>query len=204
MIAKLKGFIDQILNDSLIIDVNGVGYHVFCSSATLAKVEKSKPATLYIQTHVREDHIYLYGFSTEEEKRWFELLTIVQGVGNKMALSLLSALSPTQLYQAILVGDKTSLIQVSGVGPKLAQRIVGELKDKVGKESVGEDISELKSYTDTAFQMPAHQEALLALINLGYQRSSVLDVLGKAVQKVGKEATTQDLIKEALRVFSQY
>lgn len=138
MIAKLRGIVDFIGEDSLILDVNGVGYLVFASRRTLSMLPaRGGDAGLMIETHVREDHIHLYGFADNAEKQWFSLLTTVQGVGAKVALALLSVLTPTDLLRAIAAQDTTALCRAPGIGPKVATRIVGELKDKAAKLNLG-------------------------------------------------------------------
>ncbi|MBY0406192.1 MAG: Holliday junction branch migration protein RuvA, partial [Rickettsiales bacterium] len=134
MIGKLRGRVDETDDESVILDVNGVGYHVFCSERTLAALPPvGETAQLIIETHVREDHFHLYGFPDSVEREWFRLLATVQRVGNRMALSLLGAYTPEQLAHAILAKDTTAFSRISGVGAKLAERIVTELKDKVTK-----------------------------------------------------------------------
>src|ERR1700736_1854137 len=133
MIAKLAGVVEQIESDAAVIDVNGVGYLAFCSTRTIGRLPPpGGPARLLIETHVREDHIHLYGFIDAVERDWFRLLTTVQGVGAKVALAILSAGAPNDLTLAIVSQDQTPLSRADGVGPKLAARIVNELKDKVG------------------------------------------------------------------------
>ena len=131
MIAKLKGLVDTIGEDSCIIDVNGVGYLVFASAKTLGRLVLKGSVSLLIETVVREDSITLFGFADPLEKEWFNTLTKVQGVGAKVALSILSVLLPSQLAQAVAAQDKNSFARANGVGPKLAARIVTELKDKI-------------------------------------------------------------------------
>ena len=132
MIGKLSGTIDSVSGSHVILDVQGVGYVVMCSARTLREMGAiASPASLLIETHVREDAINLYGFKDAEEQDWFRLLTTVQGVGAKVGLAILSALSPAQLGHVILSQDKAALTQADGVGPKLALRLVTELKDKV-------------------------------------------------------------------------
>ena len=132
MIAKLTGVLDSLGEDSLIIDVSGVGYLVFCSSRTLRSTGKlGDPLTLFIETHVREDHIHLYGFLDSSEHEWFRLLTTVQGVGAKVALAVLGALTPKELENAFLTEDKALLTRAPGVGQRLAVRLLAELRDKV-------------------------------------------------------------------------
>ena len=142
MIAKLRGIVDFFGDDSAIIDVNGVGYLVYASNRTLSKLVKGSETTLFIETVVREDSISLYGFTSALEKEWFLTLTKVQGVGAKVCLSILSILTPPQLSQAIAAQDKTSFTRAAGVGPKLAARIVTELKGKKVGLPVGADISD--------------------------------------------------------------
>jgi Holliday junction DNA helicase RuvA len=132
MIAKLAGVVEQIEPDAAVIDVNGVGYLAFCSTRTIGRLPPlGLPVRLLIETHVREDHIHLYGFIDAAERDWFRLLTTVQGVGARLALSILSAVAPETLGLAILAQDKPALAQAEGVGPRLAARIVNELRDKV-------------------------------------------------------------------------
>jgi Holliday junction DNA helicase RuvA len=129
MIAKLRGLLDSFGEDWCIIDVNGVGYHVFCSSRTLDKLNGlCEETTLFIETHIREDHFHLFGFASELERDWFRLLQTVQGVGAKVALAILSTVNPDELSNSIATQDKTVVGQTSGIGPKLATRIVTELK----------------------------------------------------------------------------
>ena len=168
MIAMLAGIVDQASADSLVVDVNGVGYLVFASGRTLARVpSRGEAVRLLIETHVREDHIHLYGFADEAERGWFRLLTTVQGVGAKLALALLSVLPPEALATAIMAQDKAALARADGVGQKLAERIANELKDKVGGIALG------PAATSAPVAAPpgAAADAVSALINLGYSRS---------------------------------
>ena len=131
MIGKLKGVIDSYGEDSVIVDVNGVGYLVHCSARTLQELPRvGEPVTLSIETHVREDQIRLFGFLTDVEREWFRLLQTVQGVGTKVALAVLGTLKPADLASAIAMRDKAMVARTPGVGPKVAERIVTELKDK--------------------------------------------------------------------------
>ena len=133
MIASLKGVLESVAEESAVVDVSGVGYLVFCSGRTLANLPQPGEAVRFVvETHVREDHIHLYGFAEPGERDWFRLLTTVQGVGAKVALAILSALGPEELVQAVAAQDKAAVSRANGVGPKLAGRIVLELKDKVG------------------------------------------------------------------------
>src|SRR5437899_11601122 len=134
MIAKLAGVVDQMEHDGAIIDVNGVGYRTFCSTRTVSRLPSAgSPVRLLIETHVREDHIHLYGFIDTAERDWFRLLTTVQGVGARLALAILSAVMPEALVLAIVAQDKAMLARAEGVGPRLAARILHELRDKVGR-----------------------------------------------------------------------
>src|ERR1700751_4491201 len=133
MIAALTGVVDQLGSEAVGIDVNGVGYLAFCSTRTISRLPAlGSPVQLLIETHVREDHIHLYGFIDAAERDWFRQLTTVQGVGARLALAILSAVAPDQLGLAILAQDKAVVTRAEGVGPRLAARIVNELRDKVG------------------------------------------------------------------------
>ncbi len=190
MISKLRGFLDTIDAQGLVIDVNGVGYSVACSQNTLRNLPASgDPLTLYIETLMRAEQINLYGFLTDQERSIFKLLLTVQGVGGKVCLSLLSALTSDQIFNAILTQDHVPLTQADGVGPKLATRIVRELKDKAISEA---------PLSLTPVVTGSHQEALSALINLGYKRQEVLDVL-----KTLEESALDKLIPLALKHLTQ-
>ena len=198
MIAKLKGLIDHIDLNNLILDVNGVGYAVFASSHTLRKIGRVGDAvSLLIETHVREDHINLYGFADAQEKEWFQILCRVQGVGTKVALAILSVATPKDLILGIASGDKNIVKQADGVGPKLATRIITELKDKVGSMSL-EATSVSTATGGVANSDPIApiadddrvlQDAISALVNLGYQQSDAY----KVINDVRREGETQDL-----------
>ena len=138
MIARLKGIVDGLDEGAAGIDVGGVGYVVFCSGRTLARLAVGEAAVLEVETHVREDHIHLYGFIDAGERDWFRLLTTVQGVGAKVGLGILGVLSPDELLQAIAAADKGAFTRAPGVGPKLGTRIVSELKDKAGAVALGD------------------------------------------------------------------
>ena len=137
MIAKLTGLVDSLGEDWVVIDVGGVGYLVFGSGGTLGRLAVGEIASLEIETHVREDHIHLYGFADAVERDWFRILMTVQGVGARVALAILTVLAPDQLMPAIAAGDRAALTRAAGVGGKLAGRIVAELKDKVGDIALG-------------------------------------------------------------------
>ena len=197
MIAKLTGVIDSAGSDSAIVDVNGVGYLVFCSARTLGKLPaKSAPVSLLIETHVREDHIHLYGFADAGEREWFRLLTTVQGVGAKLGLAILGALSPDDLARAIAAGDKASLSRPSGVGPKLAARIAVELKDKVKNMALGPIAAELPAGEGTN---AAVADAVSALVNLGYRRPEAIDAVAAVARRLGDDAAVGALIRAGLQ-----
>lgn len=204
MIAKLKGLIDSLGDDFAVVDVNGVGYLVFCSGKTLAKLAVGQAAALQVETHVREDHIHLYGFTDVAEKEWFNLLTTVQGVGAKVALSILSAATPEQLLQTIAAQDKATLTRANGVGPKLAVRILTELKDKAGKIALGSFApAGVAQAVAGAAPMPAEaggvmEDAISALVNLGYRRLEAFEAVGK-VARDNAGADSSALIRLALR-----
>lgn len=203
MIAKLSGLLDSIREGQAVIDVNGVGYLVFCSSRTLGLLPaRGQPVSLQIETHVREDHIHLYGFGNDAERDWFKLLTTVQGVGAKVALSILGTLAPLELAQAIVAGDRATVSRAEGVGPKLAQRIVTELKDKAG--IIGLQASVQSQAPATAANGSAAIEgeladAVSALVNLGYRRVEAFSAVTTASRKLGADAAVGDLIRAGLK-----
>ena len=202
MIAKLKGLIDSLGEDCAVVDVNGVGYLVFCSARTLGRLHSGQAAALHVETHVREDHIHLYGFLEVGERDWFNLLTTVQGVGAKVALAILSVAGPEQLLQTIAAQDKTMLTRASGVGPKLAVRILTELKDKAGKMSLG---GFAPSAASAAISTPASaggglmEDAISALVNLGYKRIEAFEAVGVVARELGEDADSSTLIRHALK-----
>jgi holliday junction DNA helicase RuvA len=197
MIAKLSGLLDSAGSDSAVIDVGGVGYLVFCSGRTLAKLPaKGAPVALLVETHVREDHIHLYGFADAAEREWFRLLTTVQGVGAKLGLAILSALATDDLARAIATADKASLTRASGVGPKLAVRIALELKDKVGALAIGPAAAALSERGPGA-------DAVSALVNLGYRRAEAFDAVAAATRRLGANAAVDALIRAGLQELSQ-
>ena len=220
MIAKLRGVVDTLGSDYCIIDVNGVGYLVFASAKTLAKLARGAQVALLIETIVREDSISLFGFADAWEKEWFLTLTKVQGVGAKVCLAILSVLSPMQLAQAVSAQDKASFTRAAGVGPKLAARIVTELKDKIVtipmEASMKSDLSstvdgtantETESYEDALVEMQSEDssmnidDAVSALVNLGYQRIEAYRAVNLAA-KNNPEADVPNLIKLALKEFA--
>jgi len=200
MIGKLKGIVDGIYEDYVLIDVNGVGYEAFCAARTLGKLPAlGQPVSLYIETIVREDFIKLYGFASEEERGWFRLLQSVQGVGAKVALAVLSTLTLSELSSAIAMGDKTTIARTPGVGPKVAQRIAAELKDKL-PDGMGFG---LKSDNAQAGNMDVPDsgianDAISALTNLGYARVQAAPVVARLLQ-AEPEASLAVLIRKGLK-----
>lgn len=207
MIAKLTGILDSTASDSLIINVNGVGYQVFASGRTLARIGNAgDPVSLLIDTHVREDHIHLYGFADAAEQEWCRLLTSVQGVGMRVGLAILSACAPEQLAFAIAAQDATTLRQADGVGPKLATRIVTELKDKAAKMDLsaakGKKAVAVKGAAPANPTVDIDSDAVSALVNLGYARTEAYTAVLQARQKANDNDNLQDLIRLALKELS--
>ncbi|MBT4889487.1 MAG: Holliday junction branch migration protein RuvA [Rhodospirillales bacterium] len=199
MIAKLSGIVDSLGDDWAIIDVNGVGYLVFCSSRTLSFLNVGEAARLTIETHVREDHIHLYGFADVGERDWFRLLTTVQGVGAKVCLAILSTLSADELVQAVASADKGAVSRANGVGPKLATRIVSELKDKVGGMALGLAAQGATGQASSSSAVSSStSDAVSALVNLGYSPSDALTAVSQAASELGEDASVEDLIRVAL------
>lgn len=199
MIGKLTGVIDRIETGYVLLDVNGVGYIAFASARTLGRIgSRGDTASLLIETHVREDHIHLYGFCDGLEQEWFNILTKVQGVGAKVGLAILSSSSPNDLALAIAAQDKAVFTRADGVGPKLGTRIVTELKDKVGSMDLSAGSVTSGDQTNTVKHMSDDgnvAEAVSALVNLGYGRSESMIALSKA--EAG--ADIQTLIKHGLK-----
>jgi Holliday junction DNA helicase RuvA len=201
MIGKLRGVIDTYRDDSILLDVHGVGYLVHCSARTLQALPPAgEAATLIIETWVREDQIRLYGFISEVEREWFMLLTDVQGVGARVALAVLSTLRTSELANAIALGDKAAVARTPGVGGKLAQRIVTELKDKAPAfASVDPAVVRLSGDLAEKRAPQPVADAVSALVNLGYGEIQASAAISAAVQSAGEGATTQQLIRGALR-----
>lgn len=202
MIGKLSGLVDEVAEDHLLLDVGGVGYLVFASGRTLGRLPvRGGSAGLLIETHVREDHIHLYGFAERSERDWFRLLLTVQGVGARHALAILTVLPPDELAQAVLAQDKAALARASGVGPKLAQRVVAELKDKAGRIAlVGAGGVAATRGAGLAGSVPAAAEdAVAALESLGYRRTEAFTAIGKAAAELGDRAGVEALIKGGLK-----
>lgn len=203
MIAKLTGKLDTVGEDWIILDVGGVGYLVFCSVRTLRSLpEKGGIVSLHIETHVREDHIHLYGFESVAARSWFTLLQTVQGVGAKVALGILSLYSGNELTQIVAAQDKTALTRVSGVGAKVAGRITAELKDKVAKMDLGPVAfnAEVSSAAGAPkAQQTAAGDAVSALVNLGYGRADAFGAVAAAARTLGPEASVEALITAGLK-----
>lgn len=196
MIGKLTGRIDQIEDGRCLIDVGGVGYVVQASSRTLASLpQPPAQAALLIETHVREDAILLYGFADPTERDWFRLLTTVQGVGAKVALGILSALSPRELVTAIAASDRASMTRAPGVGPKLAVRILSELREKAGAMPVG------IGFAPATFLLPrgVAEDVLSALINLGYRRQEAQPAIARVIDRLGDDAGLDAVIRDSLK-----
>jgi len=194
MIAMLLGRVEALEAASCIVDVNGVGYLVQASTRTLSALSAaSGNQRVLIETQVREDAITLYGFSDGAEREWFRLLLTVQGVGAKVALNILSALSPTDLINAIAAGDKASLTRAPGVGAKLAIRLLSELRDKAGAMPSGTSL--------TIAPPPAGPEAdaVSALANLGYRRAEAYPVVMRVLERLGEDAAIGQVIRESLQ-----
>ncbi|MDG1287840.1 MAG: Holliday junction branch migration protein RuvA [Rickettsiales bacterium] len=211
MIGKLKGIIESVGEDGLLLDVGGVCYLVYLSARSLQQLpEAGHPATIFIETHVREDHIHLYGFLSESDKRWFNVLCTVQGVGAKMALGILSSFTPLEIVQAIHARDSKMLTRASGVGPKLGERLVTELKNKVDSIPTG-DVSFAPSAASTAKHTPAPntpaasneiEEAISALSNLGYGRSEAYSAI-LALTQEQPDISLEDMIRLSLQRMSR-
>ncbi len=200
MIGKLKGRIDSFGTDWLIIDVSGVGYHVFCSSKTLAALPSVGEFTeLHTEMLVSQDMIRLVGFASVLEREWFRLLQTVQGVGTRVALAILSTLSASEIANAIALQDKPMIGRASGVGKKLAERIVLELKDKA-PAFTGGDAMLSKLQAELGGPRPTSaSDAVSALVNLGYGQSQAGAAVAAAMRKNGDDQPTEKLIRQALK-----
>ncbi len=197
MIAQLTGLLAQVEADRCVMDVGGVGYLVQASTRTLSALpHPPEVARVLVETVVREDAILLYGFAEAAERDWFRLLTTVQGVGAKVALGILSAMSPRDLVAIIASADRASLTRAPGVGPRLADRILGELKDKAGVMPTG-------SGTSAAALSSAgggiEGDALAALAGLGFRRVEAHPVVGRVVERLGQGARLDAVIRDSLK-----
>jgi len=201
MIAKLRGVVDAVGEDWAVIDVNGVGYLVSCPGRTLAALLVGQAAALFVETQVREDRIQLFGFADAGEREWFRLLQTVQGVGGRVALAILSALAPDRLVQVIAAGDRAAITRAEGVGPKLAARILTELKDKAGNIALGA-LAKPKPGTAAAPAATPDLDAVSALVNLGYGRAEAFGAIASASRTLGAGASIDALIKAGLKELS--
>ncbi len=205
MIGKLKGIIDSYGDDHLIVDVNGVGYVVHCSARTLQSLPPTgDPVSLAIETHVREDQIKLFGFQNDLEREWFKLLQTVQGVGTKVALAILSTLKPSELASAISLRDKAMVARTPGVGPKVAERIVTELKDKAPQYAdLDPGAAHLAGQVEDKRAPKPIADAVSALVNLGYGQPQAAAAIAAAAREAGEGAETAKLIRLGLRELSK-
>ena len=211
MIGKLKGTVDEIGEDHAVIDVHGVGYVAFCPMRTLSGLREGEAAVLHIETYVREDMIRLYGFATHLEREWFRLLQSVQGVGAKVALAVLGVLSTQDLANAVALGNWAAVEQAPGVGKKLAQRIVTELKDKAPALAVAGLANKAGGATeqggggrgDGPVAGMAAAEAISALTNLGYNPAQASQAVAVAMGDLGTDADTAKLIRRGLKELSR-
>ncbi len=213
MISKLSGILDSVSDGYLILDVQGVGYQVHCSSKTLAQCTGvGEPLSLLIDTQIREDAFNLFGFLTASDQTWFRLLISVQGVGAKAAMAILTVCPPDQIGFAIAAGDKAAVQRADGVGPKLAARIITELKDKAGKMAIEAPIktTSVAGNNNAPINIPvtqtgADQDAVSALINLGYQRTDAYAAVMQVKQKAendNQDIELSDMIRLALQELS--
>ena len=200
MIAKLKGVVDSVDEGSAVIDVNGVGYLVSASSRTLRDLVVGGAATLLVETIVREDAIALYGFLGTPERDWFRILTTVQGVGARVALSILSTLSPDEIVRAIAAQDRATLSRPAGVGPKLAARLATELKDKAAAFGVAPGASHAVDAAAHAGPSGSiNEDAISALVNLGYRRVEAFGAVARVMQRLGPDAKIDAVIRAGLQ-----
>ena len=204
MIGKLKGVVDSVDEEALILDVNGVGYLVSASARTLRALPAAgKPAELLIETHVREDAIKLYGFLTTSERDWFRLLQSVQGVGAKIALGILGALSAEALSAAVARQDKAMMARAPGVGPKLAARLVLELKDKAPALAAADFAHAEAGFERAPKLAKAAEDAVLALVGLGYAQPQAAAAVARISAQLGPQAETAALVRAGLKELAQ-
>lgn len=199
MIARLKGTVEAVDEGSAVIDVNGVGYLVSASARTLRDLVVGQTAALLVETIVREDAIALYGFLDTGERDWFRILTTVQGVGARVALSILSTLSPDEIARAIAAGDKASLSRPAGVGPKLAARLATELKDKAAAFGVAPAPSRAAAAAAPVPGGSVNEDAVSALVNLGYRRVEAFGAIARVTQRLGEGAQLDAVIRAGLQ-----
>lgn len=212
MIAKLRGAVDEIGETTLVVDVQGVGYLVNCSSRTLRDAPPvGQSIELFTVQEFREDAVTLYGFADRIDRTWFQFLTRVQGVGGRVGLGLLGAMKPAELASALIAQDKASLTRADGVGPKLAARLITELREKAATLPVGEGSHDGGGGAPATVTLPAGiggpesgsaADAISALVNLGYRRAEALAAVGKAAHELGSEADMQTLVRAGLKELS--
>ena len=196
MIAKLAGVLDSVGGDWAVVDVAGVGYLVYCSARTLRTLPApGAPVRLFVETHVRQDHIHLFGFVDESERDWFRLLQTVQGVGARVALAILAALGPSDLVAAIAAQDKAAVSQANGVGGKLAGRIVAELRDSMGDLALGT----VAALDAARVHGGPEADAVSALVNLGYRRTEAVAAVAGAARQLGAGARLDALVRTGLQ-----
>jgi holliday junction DNA helicase RuvA len=205
LIGKLKGTVDEVDEDNVVVDVHGVGYVAYCGARTLANLSQGEAAELFIETYVREDMIRLYGFATRPERDWFRLLQSVQGVGAKVALAVVGTLSSGDLANAVALQDKAMVARAPGVGPKVAARIVAELKDRApafsGTSSA--DSFGLKRDLGEGVAPAPVADAVSALVNLGYARDQAAGAIAGALKEAGEGAPSTTLIRLGLKALSR-
>lgn len=199
MIARLKGIVDSVDGDSAVIDVGGVGYLVSASSRTLRDLVAGGEATMLVETIVREDAISLYGFLETAERDWFRILTTVQGVGARVALSILSTLAPDEIARAIAAQDRATLSRPAGVGPKLAARLATELKDKAAAFGVAPAAKGATAPAVPASMGSINEDAVSALVNLDYKRVEAFGAVARVTQRLGEGATFDAIVRAALQ-----
>ncbi len=205
MIGKLRGVIDSYGEDWVVLDVGGVGYEVTCGARTMQSLPAAgEAATLSIETYLREDHIRLFGFASEAERAWFRLLQTVQGVGAKVALAVVGTLSPQELANAVALQDKAQVARAPGVGQKVAQRIVAELKDRMPTLiRLGAAADAITAPDAAQPATTAAADAVSALTNLGYAQGQASAAVAAATQKAGTSAGTAELIRLGLKELAQ-
>jgi Holliday junction DNA helicase RuvA len=202
MIGKLTGRVDFLGADHAIIDVGGVGYVVHCASSTLSRLVIGATAILWVETKMSEEAIRLYGFLAGEEREWFRLLQTVQGVGARVALSILSALKIPELERAIVLGDRAVVGRAQGVGPKLATRLITELKDKAPALALQRSVEAGERVGGLQAPHPVESDAIAALVKLGYSQLAAAEAVARAGQNIGPNAEAlplDALLRESLR-----
>ncbi len=205
MIGKLTGVVDSYGEDWVILDVNGVGYLVHCSAKTLeALPSRGEAGRLFIETQIRDEQIRLVGFQSEVEREWFRMLLTVQGVGSRVALSVLGTLNASELASAVALQDKAMIARAPGVGPKVAARIAAELKDRApGIAGIDMGVIRLQSELGDKVAPKPASEAVSALVNLGYGQMQASAAIAAAMREAGEGAETARLIRLGLRELSR-